>query len=160
MFLNSELCLSVMFDSLSYSFTSISFLTNSLFWHLYQYLSLYLYILFFAEDLIRIVNDVDYIDKFSSVPVRHLTFYIRHLLEPEDIHVHLYSRNIKNIIGKHLPVEYVIYGSVGEDLVFSLYTCGRSMIYPHILYYIPEIADIVYHTEPAPKPHSLLVCSL
>jgi hypothetical protein len=64
---------------------------------------------------------------------------------------------IKNNIGKHLPVEYVIYGSVGEDLVLSLYTCGRSMIYPQILYYIPEIADIVYHNEPAPKPHSLLV---
>jgi hypothetical protein len=31
------------------------------------------------------------------------------------------------------------------------------MIYPQILYYIPEIADIVYHNEPAPKPHSLLV---
>lgn len=118
---------------------------------------MYYYILFFAEDLSRIVIDVDYIDKFSSVPVRHLTFYIRNLIEPGDIHVHPYARNIKYHIGEHLPVEYVIYGSVGEDLAVSPYTCGNGIIYPQILYYIPDLVDIVYQTEPTPKPYSLLV---
>ncbi|XP_052060339.1 uncharacterized protein LOC127700735 [Mytilus californianus] len=114
------------------------------------------------EDLKRLVMETDYIDPLSAIPIQHLSFYLRQLIEPADIYIDSAVSTVNCKVkssARKLNIDVVVYGSVGEGLVVypDTWHCCHSILKPQVLFYMSNVVNIVYEKENGTGPHSLLV---